>query len=68
MTDHDSVTCLILGLAGRLARAEQDSPVRGEKTRAKLAEQLADAMVIKDNVDKKYARVNIDTVFALFEQ
>ena len=64
IADHESVTCLILGLAARLAKAEQNGgdseDVRHEeRRRGKLADQLMEAMRIKESVDKKYKKVNI---------
>ena len=64
IADHESVTCLILGLAARLAKAEQNivdnEDLRAEeKKREKLADQLMDAMRIKESVDKKYKKVII---------
>ena len=61
--EFDSVTCLILGLAGRLAKAEenileQKTEVKEEQMverikRDKLGVQLEEARDLQDNIDKK---------------
>ena len=62
--EFDSVTCLILGLAGRLAKTEQDMLEKkeggqgNERKREKLATQLAEALRIKENIDKRSIKVN----------
>ena len=62
--EFDSVTCLILGLAGRLAKTEQDigqgneRKLAEERKREKLAAQLAEALRIKENIDKRSTKVN----------
>eukprot|EP00092_Neocalanus_flemingeri_P009493 GFUD01010220.1.p1 GENE.GFUD01010220.1~~GFUD01010220.1.p1 ORF type:complete len:571 (-),score=183.85 GFUD01010220.1:22-1686(-) len=64
--EFDSVHCLILGLAGRLAKAEQnilesdqatEQLVAAERKREKLAAQLSEAQWIKDNIDRRARKV-----------
>eukprot|EP00092_Neocalanus_flemingeri_P003346 GFUD01003584.1.p1 GENE.GFUD01003584.1~~GFUD01003584.1.p1 ORF type:complete len:566 (+),score=179.34 GFUD01003584.1:53-1699(+) len=65
--EFDSVHCLILGLAGRLAKAEQnileesdqatEQLGAAERKREKLAAQLSEAQWIKDNIDRRARKV-----------
>jgi hypothetical protein len=66
--EFDSVTCLILGLAGRLAKAEenileQKTEVKEEqmveqRKRDKLMVQLEEARDLQDNIDRRARKVN----------
>jgi len=71
--EFDSVSCLILGLAGRLAKAEQDILEAEHKTTGnqgkdyimlprrkseKLASQLSEAQWIKNNIDRRSKKVH----------
>ena len=66
--EFDSVTCLILGLAGRLAKAEenileQKTEVKEEqmvekRKRDKLGLQLDEARDLRTNIDRRARKVN----------